>query len=122
MNKKILNETKRAYADCQSQSDAAYQKRNLNFRASKAVPSVDACEIMCHALNCKSHVSGYNEFRPSHLLQLPAMSEVWLAREGSVCVYAKIPEGESFDQDNADAMMADEFSVEPNGSIRLWWD
>jgi hypothetical protein len=132
MNKKVLAEIKRAYGDSQQfpntiegriKEQKAYKSRNLNFRAPESVNSREAAEIMKVALGCKSlSESGYNEFAPKFLLQLPKNARVTLAREGSVCVYVKLPPGEDFDHADADSMKADEYRVTDDGSIRLWWD
>jgi len=115
MNKTILAETKRAYCE---------ETRNLNFRASKSVPVLDAVTIMCAALGCKDNESGYNNFKPGFLLALPQDANVTLAREGSVCVYVKLPKGHTLKLDarTQRAMMIDEYHPQKDGSVRLWWD
>ena len=61
-------------------------------------------------------------FKPNHLALLPVGSKVTLAREGSVCAYAKLPEGKTIDARTQRAMMVDEFHPQTDGTIRLWWD
>jgi SUMO ligase MMS21 Smc5/6 complex component len=125
MNKVVLNETKNAY--CDSDDSLPYhivnQQRVLNFKASQPVSVDDAIEIMRKSL-CLKHSSdnGYNNFSPSLLKHLPKESEVTLAREGSVCVYVKLPKGKKITKKLATEMLADEFHVEPDGTFRLWWD
>lgn len=123
MNKQILNETKKAYCDSTMEWEKAVKLRNLSYKASTPVSVNEAVAIMTKALGVIApHENGYNDFCPAQLSLLPKGSMVTLAREGSVCVYVKIPKGERFTELDSRAMRADEFSVEPDGSIRLWWD
>jgi hypothetical protein len=132
MNKKVLAATKRAYGDSQQfpntiegqlKEQKAYKTRNLNFRAPAPVSVVDAIEIMTVALCVPSaETEAYNNFKPNHLALLPVGSKVILAREGSVCAYAKLPEGKTIDARTQRAMMVDEFHPQADGTVRLWWD
>jgi hypothetical protein len=133
MNKKILSETKRAYGDSkrfpntvegQLKTNKAYETRNLNFRASAPVSVPDAVKIMREALCLVSpDQDGYNNFKPSHLEMLPEGTKVILAREGSVCVYAKLPKHfNTIDARTSRHMMVDECDVQDDGTVRLWWD
>jgi hypothetical protein len=97
--------------------------RNLNFKASSPVPIKDAVSIMATALEVKPNQCGYNEFRPNFLNKLPKGSKVTLAREGSVCVYVTLPKDAKFFEDDARATMkVDEFHLQADGTLRLWWD
>jgi len=132
MNKKVLAATKRAYGDSQQfpntiegqlKEQKAYKTRNLNFRAPAPVSVVDAIEIMTVALCVPSpETEAYNNFKPNHLALLPVGSKVILAREGSVCAYAKLPKGQTIDARTQRAMMVDEFHPQADGTVRLWWD
>jgi len=132
MNKKVLAATKRAYGDSQQFPDTiagqlastkAYKARNLNFRASAPVSVEDAVLIMQESLCLASPVEeGYNNFSPILLAKLPVVSEITLAREGSVCVYVKLPKGQTIDARTQRAMMVDEFHPQSDGTVRLWWD
>jgi hypothetical protein len=99
--------------------------RNLNFKASAPVSVKDAVTIMTLALDLKKPTQkGYNEFSPSLLATLPKGSKVTLAREGSVCAYVKLPDGDTTDLSAIRALTkADECSFSTKaGDIRLWWD
>lgn len=134
MNKKVLAATKRAYGDSkyfpntiagQLASTKAYKTRNLNFRASAPVSVTDAVEIMRVALCVPSaDTEAYNNFKPNHLALLPVGSKVTLAREGSVCIYVKLPDGYSRFNDIVarNRMRVDEFHPQADGTVRLWWD
>ena len=64
-----------------------------------------------------------DSLKPNHLRMLPNGSKVTLAREGSVCAYVTLPKGKTLTEKTAYAkMMADEYHIQENGSIRLWWD
>ena len=132
MNKKVLAATKRAYGDSQQfpntiegqlKEQRAYKGRNLNWRASAPVSVTDAVEIMRVAL-CVPTVDtdAYNNFQPGFLELMPEGTKVILAREGSVCAYAKLPKGQTIDARTQRAMMVDEFHPQSDGTIRLWWD
>lgn len=133
MNKNILAATKRAYGDSQRfpatieghlKEMKAYKARNLNFRASAPVSVTDAVEIMRVALCVPTaDTEAYNNFRPAHLEMMPEGTKVILAREGSVCAYAKLPEGfQTVDARTLRCMMVDECHPQTDGTIRLWWD
>lgn len=116
MNKTVANEVRDAYSDCH---EFKAGKRNLGFLASEAVSLEEAVQIM------SKYVSGYNEFSPELLYQLPKDVQVVIAREGSVCMYLQLPStlNESiFNQQLISDMKIDEFSVEEDGKVRLWWD
>lgn len=119
MNRNVLNETMNAYADCNNRENRGVE-RNLSFRASEPVSPADAVKIMAKALACRKDEKGYNDFRPELLERLPKDSQVWLAREGSVCVYFKTPT--VLMKGFQDLMAADEWDPAKNGETRLWWD
>jgi hypothetical protein len=121
--KTVLDETKLAYCDSTMPWEKAVKYRNLSFRASKPVEVMEAVKIMTSALGLKHcDENGYNEFSPSQLGLLPVGSMVTLAREGSVCVYVTLPQGAQFTEKQSRDMKADEYHIEPDGTIRLWWD
>ena len=121
----VLKETKLAYADCNEKNmEKGMKLRNLNFKASASVTVNEAIEIMTKSLGAKKPTDeAYNEFSPALLNKLPEGSEVTLAREGSVCVYVKLPVGlgEGISDELSETMLADEYHTE-NGVARLWWD
>jgi hypothetical protein len=133
MNKKVLAATRRAYGDSQQFPDTiegnlkqnkAFAARNLNFRAPAPVSVTDAVEIMRVALCVPStEMEAYNNFKPAHLGMLPECSKVILAREGSVCVYVKLPKDfKTVDARTLRYMMVDECHPQKDGTVRLWWD
>jgi hypothetical protein len=117
----IKQEVMDAYSDSGNGSKA---ERNLNFRASEPVGKDEAVEIMSAALAVEKNEEGYNLFKPSALAKLPEGSEVYLAREGSVCAYVRVPDGVTIDEDAVSrSMEADELDYNPaTKEYRLWWD
>jgi hypothetical protein len=116
--KTVLKEVSTAYCDCGDMPfNVAMNKRNLNFKASKAVSVSDAIEIFKAA-----HVLGYNEFKPALLKKLPENAKVTIAREGSVCNYVKIPKNTPVLKNLPKKMLADEFDEQKNNVWRIWWD
>ena len=110
MNTTVQNEVKMAYADCWMDGNEAYNLRNLNFRASKAVSRDEAYEIM------RQFVPGYNFFEPKLIKKFPANTQIVIAREGSVCLYVKARKHPS-----AKAVKADEMDKEGE-FVRYWWN
>jgi hypothetical protein len=96
----------------------------MRFRASQPVQVEAAVEIMTVVLRGTPTPNYYNEFTPKLLRKLPKGSMVTLAREYSVCVYVKLPEGHIIENLSSlrERMLADEISIEDDRSIRIWWD
>ncbi len=112
MNVKLLAEIKQVYADSRLPFQRAVKIRSLSYRSSETVTPKEAKEIFL-----KAGVFSYNEFRPEILDKFPADSQIQIAREGSVCLYAKggkLPE--------RDEVLADEMDVNFDGWVRYWWD
>lgn len=90
MNKNILKETMDAYSDSENGSK---ESRNLEFLASKPVSVDVAVGIMSKALMTPEQQCGYNAFFAGAIREIGNVlgrgTKVWLAREGSVCVYFK---------------------------------
>jgi hypothetical protein len=126
-----MSETLTAYADCAAADGAnmedAYRRRNLAFKSAHPVTVVEAMQIFK-----KATPDGYNAFKAHCLRHIPDDRMMYLAREGSPCVYVLGPE---FEQTNG--MLADEFNFYPNGyrktygenqftipgpCTRMWWD
>jgi len=122
MNRKVLNEVTAAYSDANGLEEIGIVP-TLQFKASEWVDKEEATQIMCEALSCAPDIEGYNNFFPELLLRLPEDAKVFLAREGSVCVY--FMSEEDLDDSFQDRMRADEFDEieysEPP-VYRLWWD
>lgn len=120
-NKKrsLRTEVIRAYSDCNNSSyEEGLKIRNLNFRASMPVSPEEAAEIMTEALGGNKD-AGYNDFEPALLLNIPKNSKVWIAREGSVCMYV---EADEVITQWVHKMRADEADMQDNREWRLWWD
>lgn len=122
MNKKLLalkKDVMLAYADCNRGWEKGKNIRNLHYRAFQDVDKETAIEIMTAALNPNT---GYNGFCPSLLKKLPDDSRIWIAREGSVCVYvetnSKVNELKLMRELEADEL--DWWN--DNRWLRIWWD
>jgi hypothetical protein len=123
MNKQVENEVKSAYADCWMKDEKeGYAQRNLSFRASDGVSIDEAIAL------CKKYIKGYNDFVPSCLKPLKKLDPdglVYIAREGSVCVYFETGAEELTDREEEMFrlnMKADEFDNMGDGVYRIWWD
>lgn len=108
----VKQETINAYSDCNSLSKS---RRNLDFRSKNSVSLIEAIEIMKLAVE-----RGYNNFEPECLSALPRDCNVWLAREGSVCIYVD-RELSSNDLLNLRCDEYDPSDESPN-VYRVWWD
>lgn len=119
----LKNEVMSAYADCNLGWDKGQKIRNLNYRASREVDKDTAVEILTAALGAKTpEDASYNNFCPSLLNKLPDDSRIWIAREGSVCIYvetkSKVDERKLSRQLEADEL--DWWN--DNRWLRIWWD
>lgn len=110
----VYAQVKIAYADCveNALTEETEATRQLEFRATQAVDPSTACAIMQELVN------GYNNFEADCLKLFPDDCQIFLAREGSVCIYVlpgvkKLP--------TSLQLSADEFD-ERNGEFRIWWD
>lgn len=138
MNKKklekfsiVYKEVSNAYSDCHYGGG----KRNLNFIASKSVSIDTAVDIFTRYVKC------YNNFSPdllNYLKELDENGKVYIAREGSVCIYFETNEilekteqkifiGNKINKNFFSKMLVDEVDIKTisGGSkrfIRLWWD
>ena len=119
VKKEVIN----AYSDCNS---LAKESRQLDFLASRPVSVKEAEEIMALALE-----SGYNVFEPELIGKLPQSAKVWLAREGSVCLYLDMPIDDQTQKelvcdeyDQVDKRMVTNHSMISDmiGKYRIWWD
>lgn len=119
----VKKETINAYSDCNALSK---ESRQLDFLASRSVTVQEAEEIMSLAVE-----GGYNLFKPELISLLPKDSKVWLAREGSVCLYLDMPIDEQVQKDlncdEYDQVTKDVLKYQPNmgdmiGMYRIWWD
>jgi hypothetical protein len=117
---KIRKEVGEAYADCWLGKEGM-KRRNLDFKASGDVSKAEAIYILKQAIP-----NGYNMFDADLLENLPGDVRITIAREGSVCLYIGKGRGKGI----ADThymnyekwLMADEFDVLKDGTVRLWWD
>lgn len=126
MNKKLLalkKDVMLAYADCNRGWDKGKNIRNLHYRAYQDVDKETAIEILTAALGAKTpEDAGYNGFCPSLLKKLPDDSRIWIAREGSVCVYVDT-KSEIDERKLSRQLEADELDWWDNRRwLRIWWD
>jgi len=112
----IYKEVEEAYYDCAHDDDPLeirLKRRNLSFRASQAVDRDTSFAIL------ENLVPGYNNFCPELLLHLPEGCEIFIAREGSVCLYVKgkLPKKlwRKLDSDEWDYS-------DQSDETRIWWD
>jgi len=125
----VKKETINSYSDCNGLSK---ESRQLDFLASKTLTIKEAEEIMSLAVE-----GGYNYFKPELISILPQDSKIWLAREGSVCLYLDMPLDEQTQKDlfcdEYDQITKDVLKYQPNmsdmsdmsdmiGMYRIWWD
>jgi hypothetical protein len=114
----------RAYGDCNKMGHAV---RNTNWRSSHTVSALQFVQLIEACIGPE----GYNNFtiETAKLLAAAAPNARYtLAREGSVCVYIKASLAERVALSICDHG-ADEFGsgrvyggLEPDGTLRLWWD
>ncbi len=107
----------KVYCDCRdfgTDWDAVSKQRELDFKSDQSVTRDEALAILKEAIPVD-----YNMFEADLLKHLPQGSLVWIAREGSVCIYVQgclLAELERI-------MNADEFSYnEATNQTRIWWD
>jgi hypothetical protein len=119
----VKKETINAYSDC---NDLSKESRQLDFLASRPVTVKEAKEIMSLAVE-----GGYNDFKIELISILPQDSKIWIAREGSVCLYLDMPLDEQTQKDlfcdEYDQITKDVLKYQPNmsdmiGMYRIWWD
>lgn len=123
MDSVLEKEIRKTYADCQSpyaSFEVTSKIRRLDWKADEPVSGEDVRE----ALNAAC-VSGYNEFDPVNvadaILTVDPEAKVYIAREGSVCLYIKTEHKKMMIRALKDEM-ADEQDIQNDGTIRFWWD
>jgi len=128
----VSKEVAEAYADCWDYHpkvsapyidvpawEAMEQRRNLEFFASRWLPRDDAQWIM------EQWVKGYNNFAPSVIGMFPEAALLRIAREGSPCLYVKLPYGCKAKLPTAKRVLADERDevfLQSSRCVRYWWD
>ncbi len=117
--KNLIEEIKITYADNQDDGksfEATEHIRRLDWMADKPVSGSDLLEAL------KATGQGYNDFDPINatdtILTVDPEAEVYVAREGSVCLYIKTTQPHQM----IVALNADEGDIQPNGLVRIWWD
>ena len=109
----------KAYADCNSMGFDE-NERNLDFKSSSYFNAGELIEVMSTAIE-----GGYNLYDKDVLKEVVETfngARYKPAREGSPCIYV-YPEKNSRVWLHKDfGGIADEVSLENDGSIRLWWD
>jgi len=115
----LLDEIKITYADCQNDGLSFQQTkhiRRLDWKASEYAEG----DMIRKALNAIGE--GYNAFEPNEvsdiILKVDSDAKVYVAREGSVCLYIKT----SKSTEMIEALDADECDLQQDGLIRAWWD
>jgi hypothetical protein len=93
----------------------------LDFACSVLLPKHEAWDVL------NKYVQSYNAFTPDLLDHLPEDSMVRIAREGSVCLYVRSNELNSFSEDELESLVfrdmgADECQYNNKGEYRIWWD
>lgn len=111
----VEEEVSEAYADCHLESECeGNRRRNLRFIASESVSKDEAIRII------EAYIVGYNDFESNQLSFLPEDSQIFIARESSVCLYIK---GDITKQIRRKDMRFDECDYKPEkDQTRLWWD
>ncbi len=107
-------EVMEAYCDAHGNTpfEQTLSRGNLNFKASAPVTRDEAVRIMGKAID-----DSYNEFTADLLKLLPENCSVVIAREGSPCIYVTPPILTPVKE-----MLADEWTQQPDGSTRIWFD
>ena len=128
----VSKEVAEAYADCwdyHPKVSAPYfdapawrameERRNLEFFATRYLSRDEAIRVL------EQWVKEYNEFTPAVLKRLPDDAEVRIAREGSVCLYVRLPYGSQSKLPTAKRLKADErdeLFLQSSRCVRYWWD
>jgi len=104
-----------AYSDC---NDISSAERDLYFICDFPVTRDDAILIIKDAIP-----EGYNAFFYEILKALPKESLVFLAREGSVCIYVSYNGNSNALHKAAEKMCVDELDFDSKSNLyRMWWD
>jgi hypothetical protein len=90
--------------------------RQLNFQAVSPVNKKTAIKILEEA------VPSYNDFEPRLLESLPDDCQIFLAREGSVCIYVVGNVPNTVRADEHDVEQTYKFGDNVREVTRLWWD
>ncbi len=115
----LLEEIRHTYADNQDDGkdfDETENVRRLDWRAETPVCGDELLEAL------KATGQGYNDFEPINvtdtILTVDPEAEVYVAREGSVCLYIKTSQPHQM----IVALNADEGDIQSDGLVRIWWD
>lgn len=106
-----------AYSDCFDDVDA---DRDLNYFENTALSGIEMVEILSKV------VSSYNGFKgsrsPRQVFEAMGDAEYHIAREGSVCIYAK-PKSKNYWLEDLKKIKADEVMFDGEKMMfRFWWD
>ena len=112
-----------AYSDCLPETVSSEGlERNLKFFSKDLVPLIQAIQIMKLATP-----QGYNDFEAEKCVGLLEIfgdtAKVFIAREGSVCMYIRPSKNVWLSRGHEIEKIADEiyYDTELN-AFRLWWD
>jgi hypothetical protein len=119
MKYNLLDEIKTTYADNQDGGkdfEETKHIRRLDWKAEESVSGENLLEAL------KAIGEGYNDFDPINatdtILTVDPEAEVYVAREGSVCLYIKTDKPHHM----IAALNADEGDIQHDGLVRIWWD
>lgn len=126
MKQELLDEIRTAYVDNQNDGRTFEQTqniRNLDFKASESVSGWNDIEDALKATG-----EGYNAFEPvsvaNRIYEADPEAKVWVAREGSVCLYIETKYKQVMKRALKDADEADTGKGRRGqpAQIRFWWD
>jgi hypothetical protein len=119
----------KAYADAWSPSNIAklfeelelgYELRSLTYRSSKWMTPAAWGKVM--KVVCPDY-GDFDATKVAYYLNSFKGISVLAARENSVCIYIKgDPEVLKQMMEEARLVKADESNIQPDGTLRLWWD
>jgi hypothetical protein len=111
-----INSIIQAYSDCNDVEG----ERDLGFKSARYFDGPTALAIVSVAIP-----DGYNAFDSSVMAELVEAfpkAVFTIAREGSVCIYVHLGQRLWLNRGAQAFSKVDEFSVEADGTLRLWWD
>ena len=115
----LIEEIKLTYADNQDDGKPFEETRNIRRLDWKADIPVSGDKLLAALM---ATGKGYNDFEPINvtdtILTVDPGAEVYVAREGSVCLYIKTSQPHQM----IVTLNADEGDIQPDGVIRIWWD
>ncbi len=115
----LLEEIRRTYSDNQDDGKDFEETENIRRLDWRAETPVSGGKLL-GALQAIG--ASYNDFEPINvtdtILTVDPDAEIYIAREGSVCLYIKT----SLPHQMMVSLNADEVDIQPDGLVRIWWD